>query len=138
MHACILKITLFSELNKRYGKNITKEQTRAFLRQKAFVDIVKAQKIAPNVTKIYKKVSRHLLSAEELSQPPTSEVECEGRREDMQILDTKALKIEYKNVLIRIPRDDIEAIEFVEKALAFMKKELLEEKRQKATKTETG
>ena len=133
----VLKIALFSELNKQYGKNVTKEQTRAFLRQKAFVDIVKAQKIAPNVTKIYKKVLKHLLLAETPSKPPTSEVEGEGRREIMKPFESQTLKIEYKNVLIQIPRDDVEAIEFVEKALAYMKKEILEEKRQKTTETKT-
>lgn len=136
-HRAVLKITLFSELNKQYGKNVTEEQIRAFLRQKAFVDIVKAQKIAPSVNKIYKKVSKHLLSAEKPLQPP-SEVEGKGRREVMPLLDTQALKIQYKNVLIQIPRDDVEAIEFAEKALAFMKKEILEKKRQKVAKTETG
>lgn len=132
----VLKIALFRELDKQYGKNVTEEQTRAFLRQKAFVDIVKAQKIAPKVTKIYKKLSKHLLPAKTPSQPPISEVEGEGRRETMKPLESKTLKIQYKNVLIQIPRDDVEAIEFVEKALAYMKKEILEEKRQKATKTE--
>lgn len=131
----VSKVALFSELNKQYGKNVTEEQTRAFLRQKAFVDIVKAQKIAPKVTKIYKKVSKHLVPARTPSQPPTSEVEGEGRREIMKPLESQTLKIQYKNVLIQIPRDDVEAIEFVEKALAYMKKEILEERQQRTTET---
>ena len=131
----VQKITLFNELYKQYGTKVTEERIRAFLRQKAFVDIVKAQKIAPNINKIYKKVSKHLLSAETPLEPLTPEVEGVGRR-DIMPLETKALQIRYKNVFIQIPPDDVEAIEFAEKALAFMKKQIQEETRQKTTKSD--
>ncbi|MDH5779100.1 MAG: hypothetical protein OEZ29_00720 [Candidatus Bathyarchaeota archaeon] len=133
-HNAILKVDLFKELYEQFGKDATNEQIRAFLRQKAFVEVDKAQKIADHVYRIYKKAAKHLLPAKTPSQPPISEVEGEGRRETMKPLESQALKIQYKNVLIQIPRDDVEAIEFVEKALAYMKKEILEE-RQKTTET---
>jgi hypothetical protein len=137
-HNAILKVDLFRDLYDQYGKDVTDEQIRAFLRQKALVDIDKAQKMAYHVDRIYKKAAKHLSSAEMPLERPTSEREGEGegRRESMSPVETQALKIQYKNVLIQIPKDDIEAIEFAEKALAFMKKEMQEKKQQKVNKTD--
>lgn len=135
-HNAILQVVLFKDLYSQYGEHVTIEQIRAFLRQKAFVEVDKAQKMAFNVVKIYKKAAKHLLSAEKPSQPSIAEVEGEGRREIMKPFESQTLKIQYKNVLIQIPKDDVEAIEFAEKALAFMKKEILEKKQQKDTETD--
>jgi hypothetical protein len=131
----VLKVELFKELHEQYGRNVTEEQIRAFLRQKAFVDITEAQKMASSINKIYKKVSKYILSAEKPLQPQPPKGEGEGRRETMPTFEPQPLKIQYRNVLIQIPPDDVEAIEFAEKALAFMKREIEEKNQQKATKT---
>lgn len=130
-----LKVALFSELHEQYGRDVTEEQIRAFLRQKAFVDITEAQKMASSIGKIYKKVSKYILSAETPLQPRPLESGGESRRENMPQFEPQPLKIQYRNVLIQIPPDDVEAIEFAEKALAFMKKEIEEKTQQKTTKT---
>ena len=52
----------------------------------------------------------------------------------MPPFETQSLKIQYRNVLIQIPQDDVEAIEFAEKALAFMKKEIQAKTSQKSPK----
>lgn len=131
----VFQVALFKELYEQYGKDVTEEQTRAFLRQKAFVDVAKAQKMAPQVNKMYKNLSKHISSAQPPSKPSTSMVEGEGRGETMPILGTQALEIRYKGVVIQVPPDDIEAVELAEKALAFMKKEMLEKKKTKQVET---
>jgi hypothetical protein len=122
-HQAVLNVELFSELLSQYGKNATEEQIKAFLRQKAFVDIVKAQKLAPSVDKIYKNVANYLRPADAEPQPSESAAESKGRRESMNIPTSKNLEIKYKGVLIQLP-PDLEALEFAEKAIAFMKKEI--------------
>jgi len=130
-HNAVLNVDLFKSLYNQYGKQVTTEQIRAFLRQKAFVEVDRAQKMAEFINKIYKKVSIHILSADTPLQSSTSVVEGQGRRETMVPFEPHALKIQYRNVLIQIPQDDIEAIEFAEKALAFMKKEILDKTQSK-------
>jgi len=131
-------VELFSEIAKNYGKIPQAEQIRAFLRQKANVDIAKAQKIAPKVANIYKKVSKYISLAEKPSdKPPTSEVIGRRERRDMKP-DTKTtpLTIQYGNVYIQIPPNDLKAIALAKDALEFMEQRLLKEKgEQKEQKT---
>ena len=51
---------------EQFGKDVTQEQIRAFLRQKANVDISKAQKLAENIDTIYKKVSNYIILAKKV------------------------------------------------------------------------
>jgi len=130
-HNAVLNVNLFKSIYDQYGKEVTAEQIRAFLRQKAYVEVDRVQKMADFINKIYKKVSNHILSAEKPLQPSTSRVDGRGRRENMVPYEPQGLKIQYRNVLIQIPQDDVEAIEFAEKALAFMKKEIQEKTQSK-------
>src|SRR3989304_52087 len=129
LNAAALNVELFKELYSQYGKNVTGEQIKAFLRQKAFVAIVKAQKLAPSVDKIYKNVANYITSADTPLESQKSESEGKGRREEMPITIGQSLEIKYRGVHIQIPPDDIEAIEFAEKALAFMKQQVKEKQK---------
>jgi len=121
-NTAVTQIDLFRELKQVYGVNITIEQMKAFLRQKALVDITEAQKIAPKVAAIYKKVSNYITSAEKSSATPTLSTEGIGRREIMQsdVDKVQSLKIQYGDVYIQIPPNDLKAIDLAREALEFM------------------
>ena len=127
-------VELFSEIAKNYGKIPQAEQIRAFLRQKANVDVAKAQKIAPKVANIYKKVSKYISLAEKPSDKPPS-AGVIGRREKGMGPDTKAtpLTIQYGNVYIQIPPNDLKAIALAKDALEFMEQRLLKEQKKQKT-----
>ena len=131
----VTSIDLFREVYQQYGAIVTVEQMKAFLRQKALVDIVEAQKIAPKVVAIYKKVSNYISSAEKPSAVPvpTPSVEGIGRGEIMPPKETKIqpLKIQYGNVYIQIPPNDLKAINLAKDALEFMAGKIREEEKKK-------
>lgn len=118
----VTQINLFRELKQQYGDNVSIEQMKAFLRQKALVDIAEAQKIAPKAAAIYKKVSNYITSAEKPSVAPTPSIEGVGRRDFMQseIDKGQSLKIQYGDVYIQIPPNDLKAIDLAREALEFM------------------
>jgi hypothetical protein len=60
----IRNIELFNDLYNQYGLNLTDEQLRIFLRQKAYVDVSEVQSLAEKIGKLYKKVAQYLSSAE--------------------------------------------------------------------------
>jgi hypothetical protein len=138
----VTNVELFREIASKYGKNPQEEQIKLFLRQKANVDIAKAQKLAPKVNKIYKKVSNYITSAEKLA-PPTKEAMAIpaamppglGRR-DMIVQPepsvVELLKIQFGDVYIQIPSDkkSLDSIKLAKDALTFMEQRLLEEKKQ--------
>jgi len=107
-------VELFREIAQKYGKNPQVEQIKLFLRDKANVDVAKAQKIAQNIDKIYKKVSKHITSAEKLA-PPSKEpflgVPSLGRS-DMFMQPEQAkpelLKIQYGDFYIQVTKEDAE------------------------------
>ncbi len=125
----VFQVALFKELFEQYGEGATEEQVRAFLRQKAFVDVAKAQTIAPIVNRMYKNLSRYISSAEAPTQPSAPMAKGEGRSENLPAAETETLEIRYRGLFIQIPPNDIEAVELAEKALAFLKKEMLEKKK---------
>lgn len=130
-------VNLFREIHQQYGTNVTVEQMKAFLRQKALVDIVKAQKVASKVVTIYKKVSNYITSAEKPSVVPTPHmIEGIGRRDIIQMEPSKTpyLKIQYGDVYIQIPPNDLEAINLAKDALEFMAEKI--RKTDKKEKTE--
>lgn len=134
----VASVELFREIAKQYGKTPQTEQIKIFLRQKANVDIAKAQKIAPKVAKIYKKVSKYITSAEKLAPPskePISKVPSLGRR-DMIVQPEPALvellKIQFGDVYIQIPSDakSLDSIKLAKDALEFMEQRLLKERKE--------
>jgi len=129
-------IDLFREIFQQYGSDVSVEQIKAFLRQKALVDIAQAQKIAPKVVAIYKKVAKYIISAEKPSVIPTLSLEGIGRREIMptEVSKVQPLKIQYGDVYIQIPPNDLEAINLAKDALEFMAQKIRKE--EKKTKTE--
>ncbi len=136
----VTNIELFREINQQYGANVSVEQIKAFLRQKAQVDIIGAQKMAPKVVTIYKKLSNYISSAENPSASPvpaiTPLVEGIGRREitPMEFAKIQPLKIQYGNVYIQIPPNDLNAINLAKDALEFMATKIQEQEKREKTK----
>lgn len=138
----VSNIDLFRELYEQYGKDIQPEQIRAFLRQKANVDISKAQKIAEKVDTIYKKVSNYIVLAKKLAPPSksvsmVSGVSGFGRRETITPTEIgkEPLKIQKGGLYIEIPSDSniLENIEYAKDFLTFMENKLREgQKKEKA------
>lgn len=126
----VSNIDLFRELYEQYGKNVTEEQIRVFLRQKANVDISKAQKKAKSVDTIYKKVLNYIVPAQKLG--PASGVKTfglgSGRRETSTEteLGKEPLKIQKGGLYIEIPSDAqmLENIEYAKDFLIFMEQKL--------------
>jgi hypothetical protein len=134
-------IELFREIAQKYGKEPQIDQIKLFLREKANVEIDKAQKLAKNIDTIYKKVSIYITSAEKLA-PPTKEPIGEvpsleprvGRSDTLVPSDqgrTELLKIQFGDVFIQVPSDatSLESIKLAKDALEFMEQRLLKEKK---------
>jgi hypothetical protein len=135
----ITGIDLFRELNVLYGATASIEQIKAFLRQKANVAVDEAQKLAPKIDAIYKKVSKYISSAEKPSAVPSpiiNEVKNGeiGRREIMIPSNEKIqpLKVQFGNVYIQIPADanSLEAIKLAIDTLEFMKQRIMKEQKE--------
>jgi hypothetical protein len=127
----ISNIDLFRELHEQYGKDVQPEQIRAFLRQKANVDISKAQKLAQNIDTIYKKVSNYITSAKKLAPPSEGtsfKVSSIGRGEKTTETEIgkEPLKIQKGGLYIEIPSDAhiLENIEYAKDFLIFMEQKL--------------
>jgi hypothetical protein len=124
----VSSIDLFRELHEQFGDDVNQEQIRAFLRQKANVDISKAQKIAEKVDKIYKNVSNYIIPAKKLAPPSESRVSSIGRRETITQTEIgkEPLKIQKGGLYIEIPSDAkiLENIEFAKDFLTFMEGKL--------------
>jgi hypothetical protein len=133
----VTRIDLFKELYRLYGALASVEQIKAFLRQKANADVEEAQKTAPKIDTIYKKVSNYIIPAESPSVPsttPSSEANI-GRRDivipDAEKTQTQPLKIQYGDVYIQIPAGaaSLESIRFAKEALEFMEQRILREQK---------
>lgn len=126
----VSNVNLFRELHERYGKDVQLEQIRAFLRQKANVDIAKAQKTAPKVDKIYKKVSNYIIPAKKLAPPSesVSKIPSIGRREmiTQTEIGKEPLKIQKGGLYIEISSDasTLENIEHAKDLLVFWENKL--------------
>jgi len=139
----VANVELFRDIAQKHGKNPQMEQIKLFLREKANVDIAKAQKLAPKIDTIYKKVSNYITSAEKLA-PPSKESMILGQPSiggrDTTIeptsIKTELLKIQFGDVFIQVPSDTtaLESIKLAKDALEFMEQRLLRE--QKKQKTE--
>jgi hypothetical protein len=141
----VANVELFREIAQKYGKNPQVDQIKLFLREKANVDVAKAQKLAQNIDTIYKKVSNYITSAEKLA-PPTKESMSRvpslgpstGRSDTlMQPEQNKIelLKIQFGDVYIQVPSDSssLESIKLAKDALEFMEQRLLKEHKEKKT-----
>jgi len=138
----VLNVELFRDIANQFGRNPQGEQIKIFLREKANVDIAKAQKIAPKVTAIYKKVSKYITSAERLAPPQESrlQIPSQGRSDKITMVQPESsvvelLKIQFGDVYIQIPSDakSLDSIKLAKDALEFMEKRLKEKKDQKIT-----
>lgn len=127
----IMNVDLFKDLHDQYGKDVQLEQIRAFLRQKANVDIEIAQKMAPSVAKIYKKVANYIIPAKKPA--PSSEGanlkgSGFGRRETTTETEIgkEPLKIQKGGLYIEILSDAkvLENIEYAKDFLTFMEGKL--------------
>lgn len=109
----VLGVELFNELFSQYGNEVTGEQIKAFLRQKALVDVIKAQKLAQNVDKIYKNAANHIIVADKLERPqdvmPQEVPSQVGRRFDTQGDSKKdLLRIQYGSLYLEVEKEDAE------------------------------
>lgn len=137
----VLNVELFRDIARQFGKNPQVDQIKIFLREKANVDIAKAQKIAPKVTKIYKKVAKYITSAEKLAPPieePMLKAPSLGRGDTIVQPEpsvVELLKIQFGDVYIQIPSDakSLDSIKFAKDALEFMEQRLLKEQKEKKT-----
>lgn len=127
----VSSVDLFKEMYAQYGKDVQTEQIRAFLRQKANVDISKAQKMAEKIGIIYKKVSNYIILAKKLA-PPSEGTGFRGsrfgRRETgMETeIGEEPLKIQKGGLYIEIPSDSqmLENVEYAKDFLIFMEEKL--------------
>lgn len=139
----VANVELFREIAQKYGKTPQLEQIKLFLREKANVDVAKAQKLAQNIDTIYKKVSNYITSAEKLV-PPSKESMSRvpslgpsaGRSDTFMQPEqgkTELLKIQFGDVYIQVPSDasSLESIKLAKDALEFMETRLKEKKDQK-------
>jgi hypothetical protein len=139
----VANVELFREIAQKYGKAPQVEQIKLFLREKANVEVDKAQKLAKNIDTIYKKVSNYITSAEKLAPPskePMSRVQSLGPslgRSDTFMQPeqgkTELLKIQFGDVYIQVPSDasSLESIKLAKDALEFMEQRLREQKEKK-------
>ena len=127
----VTNVELFRDIAQKYGKNPQVEQIKMFLREKANLDVIKAQKIAQSVDKIYKKVSNYITTAERLT--PSSGIKTYGLssgRRETGIMDTEIgkepLKIQKGGLYIEIPSDSqmLENLEYAKDFLIFMEGKL--------------
>lgn len=117
----VMSVDLFKEIFQQYGKEATEEQVMAFLRQKANVDVIQARKKASKVTNIYKKMSNHITSVGPPEQAPKREPIGVDRREMPELTtQVQSLKIQYGDVFIQVPANDLKAIALAKQALEFM------------------
>ncbi len=128
----VSSIALFRDLFEQFGKDVTEEQIRLFLRQKANVDISKAPKMAENVYIIYKKVSNHIVVANKVA-PLSKEggfrsLSDFGRRETTteSTIGKEPLKIQKGGLYIEIFDDanKLENIEYAKDWLIFMEQKI--------------
>lgn len=109
----VSSIHLFRDLYEQFGKDVTQEQIRAFLRQKGNVDISKASKMAENIDTIYKKVANYITHAQKLA-PASEGTDFGGSRFGRRDSDTQneekvdLLKIQYGSLYIEVPKEDAE------------------------------
>ena len=129
----VSSIDLFRELYEQFGKDAQVEQIKAFLRQKANVDISKAQKKAENVDTIYKKVLNYITPAKKVA-PPSERGGLRGadfsRREKTTETEIgkEPLKIQKGGLYIEISADanQLSNIEYAKDFLIFMERKLKE------------
>lgn len=137
----VSSIDLFRELYEQFGKDVQIEQIKAFLRQKANVDISKAQKKAENIDTIYKKVLNYITSAKKVA-PPSERGGFKGadfgRREKPTEteLGNEPLKIQKGGLYIEISADgsELSNIMYAKDFLIFMEGKLKEEAKNTKTK----
>lgn len=137
----VANVELFRDIAQKHGKNPQMEQIKLFLREKANIDIAKAQNLAPKIDTIYKKVSNYITSAEKLAPPskePMIKVSSLGRSDTImepEIGIAELLKIQFGDVYIQIPSDikALASIKLAKDALEFMEQRLLKEQKEKKT-----
>ena len=136
----VVNVELFREIAEKYGKNPQTEQIKLFLRDKANVELSKAQKLAQSVDTIYKKVSNYITTAEKLAAPAKESMPMvpnlgpsPGRSDTFMQPEhnkTELLKIQFGDVYIQVPSDStsLEAIKLAKDALEFMEQRLLKDR----------
>jgi hypothetical protein len=125
----IRRITLFVDLHTRFGRDVSEDQIKLYLREAAGVDIAEAQEKAQEVSKIYKKVSSYLDSAlgageqKLLRSEGESEMEEDvnktpyGQQSGMEIASTSGIeKFESSDFGVWVKRD-IDSIDFLKKQI---------------------
>jgi len=124
----VSNIDLFRELYEQYGKDAQQEQIRVFLRQKANVDISKAEKIAKSIDIIYKKVLNYIVPAQKLGFPSLGS----GRRDPITETTKEPLKIQKSGLYIEIASDpkQLENIEDAKEMLIFWEQRLKAKQKQ--------
>ncbi len=128
----VSRIELFTELYQQFGKEITQEQIRAFLRQKANVDVDKAKKMAESIDTIYKKVSNYIIVANKVAPLSTEggfrSLSDFGRRENIteSTIGKEPLKIQKGGLYIEIFDDanKLENIEYAKDWRVFMEQKI--------------
>lgn len=141
----VANIDLFRELHEQYGKEVQIEQVRAFLRQRANVDIAAAQKMASTVANLYKKVSGYIMDAKRMEAVTVKQsvspigIARSDRIPTAESTKEEPLKIQYGDVYIQIPPNDLKAIALAKDALEFMEQRLRDQsKTEKQKGSEKG
>jgi len=132
----VLNVLLFNEIYQKYGTDATVDQFRAFLRQEANMDVTKVGDRAEQACKIYKKASNYIQSTIPLEQAPKVEPASSGRGENIvppTVTSTQPLKIQYGDVFIQVPPNDLKAIALAKQALEFMESVVRKQQEQEET-----
>lgn len=113
----VAHVKLFADIYARYGRDVTDEQLRLFLRETAGVDIAQAGEKANEIGKIFKKVSGYLTTAPAASAQQS--LGGEAKKMDGETQTTKEPEKvpsdmeQYKlgsGVVIMLPKDSDQAL----------------------------
>ena len=66
----VRNIKLFNDLFNQYGLDLTEDQLKVFLRQKAYVDVSEVQSLTEKIGKLFKKAAQYLSPAEGVGLKP--------------------------------------------------------------------
>lgn len=128
----VANVEIFREMHSLQGPDVKEEQIRAFLRQKAQLGPAEAQKAAPDIFKVYKRVANYM--SREGKPEEAKETPAFGTMPPKALTSQtgpQALKIQYGDVYIQVPPDDDQAITLAIEALQFMR-----DRKKKEAKTE--
>ncbi|MBS7624908.1 MAG: hypothetical protein QXF59_04815 [Candidatus Bathyarchaeia archaeon] len=111
----VRKIQIFIDLFSQYGANVTEEQLRVFLRDRASVDLPRIPELVGEIGRVYRKVSPYLMLVEQPKAPAPAEVAEKKEAAAPEVTEARipeVLRIQYGSFInIAIPMDRLDILE---------------------------